>query len=257
MEMSGRAGVGLALLCALAFFAFSASNASAGQTLFTCVEGEKGTKDYSDSHCTKRVTAGTGKFGHEVISGETTDFEETNTTTVSETSSAIFKNIKGKKFEVICSLVFSEGKLTNEVFEKVMQVKGTKITTTYSGCVVLQPEKEGCKVKGEKFEATNLKSTSFQNGKELGVKFEPAEGKKLAEIVLEGCNNNELNKGYAVEGSTSATDEGATLKTTAASTEKTLKIGGESATMELTTTMRMKAILGIPQNPLTYTETIP
>jgi hypothetical protein len=249
-----RAAVGLSLLCALLVCAFVAQSASAAAavntTAFTCVEGG-GEKDFSDAHCDKKVTAGTGKFGHVAIEkGVATEVSVTNEKTKNETkeSSATVQkgSIAGVKSEITCNTVTGTGSLTNEEpASKQHQVKGT-ITAEFSNCTVNKPAGFGCKVKQPIVVSSNIKGVEgLGAGKnEMGLEFSPT-GEHFAQLVIEGCIfKGTFNvDGTAIGTGTPAPTEkysGATNLFTNAMTKETLKLGGAAAEIESATTVTMK-----------------
>jgi hypothetical protein len=267
MEMNGRkAAVGLSLLCALFFCAFAAQSASAAEgkntTAFTCVEGG-GEKDFSDAHCDKKVTPGTGKFGHVAIKvGEATKIVVTNAGTKNETKEAapvVQKGtIAGIKSEIECKTLSGEGTLTNEEpSEKVHRVRGS-ITANFSSCTVKKPAL-GCKVKEPITVSSSIEGVEgLGAGKnEMGLEFKPT-GEHFASLVIEGC----IIKGtFNVDGTAIATGTpaptekftGATSIFTNAMTKETLKLAGNPAEVESSSTVRMAPVEGKEQNPIALT----
>lgn len=269
--MIGRATVGLSLLFTLAFCAFDAVGASAAPakntTAFTCVP-EGGEKDFSDAHCDKKVTAGEGKFGHVVIPlNETTEITVTNAKTknaTAESSPTIFKfPFGGGNVEVSCKTVHGVGTIHNvEPVFKEHKVTGT-LTIKATECKVEKPA--NCKVK----EPIEFK-TEFEGVEELGMEKDThgIEFRKHFEaaapfigITFEGAECGLKGKTAPIEGTMIATggpnpkerQSGATLIFTGEMTKETLKIGEKAAEHIGALTMRMAPVLGVEQNPISFT----
>jgi hypothetical protein len=248
--MTRRTTIGISLICALAFCAFAAQGASAAEgintTAFECVKGG-GAKDFSDAHCDKQVTAGTGEFGHVVLTLNTkTSIAITNEKTKNETKEAATTVLKGTiaglKSEIICKTVTGTGSLTNEEpTSKVHRVKGI-VEAKFTSCTAPKPA-FGCKVKEPISVSSNVEGVEgLGAGKnEMGLEFKPT-GEHFASVTLEGCfiAGTFNTDGTAVATSnTSSTGKftGATSVFTAAMTKETLKLAGNPAEVESTTTV--------------------
>ena len=265
-----RTTVGLSLLCALLFSAIAVQSASAvkavNTTAVTCVENA-GLKDFKDAHCDEKVTAGTGKFGHEAIKNdETTEIEATNTT------NAV---LKGKAFgaasEITCTKVASEAKKAffhniEHAATKQHTVTGTLISS-FTECSVQKPLK--CDVKEPiVVEAEGEAVEGLESGgkkETMGFQVKAKAGKPFAAItyINNGAEKCALKgKTVNVTGSAIATGTpepskankhgGATghydhEKITAT---KELLLGGEAAGIHLTTTVKMTG-----GNPIALTTT--
>lgn len=264
--MARRSAVGLSLICALLFCALAAGGASAAEgkntTAFTCVEGG-GEKDFSDAHCDKKVAGGTGKFGHVAIkTGEATKIVVTNAGTKNETQEAapiIQKGtILGIKSEIECKTLSGEGTLTNEEPSAgVHRVKGS-ITAKFTTCTVKKPAL-GCKVKEPIEVSSNVEGVEgLGAGKnEMGLEFKPT-GEHFATLKIEGCLvAGTFNvDGTAIATGTPAPTEkftGATSIFTNAMTKETLKLAGNVAEIESSSTVRMAPVEGKQQNPISLT----
>lgn len=245
-----RAAVGLSVLCALLICAFVAQSASAAAgkntTAFTCVEGG-GAKDFSDAHCDTNVGEGKGKFGHvvvplkEKITIAITNAKTKNSTTES-TNTVLKGTVFGVKTEIVCKTVEGSGTLTNEEpSAKVHTVKGT-VEAKFSSCTVAKPAL-GCKVKEPITVSSNVEGVEeLGAGKnEMGLEFKPT-GAHFASVVIEGCF---IAGTYNTDGTAIATSNtsntgkfsGATSVFTGAMTKETLKLSGNPAEVESTTTV--------------------
>jgi len=253
--------IGLSLLCALLLSVIAAATASAeGTTAFTCKATKAGGAGFSDEHCTKAVSTG-ATFSHEEIPpGTATKFKSTNNETGSTTSTFRFKGtLAGVAFELSATGVVSEGTITNEVLDDVMQSVGKEITVHFTGVKVTAPAGIGCKVKEETLLTNRLRSVTVEGTSPTttGVKYEPElVGQSFLGIKLEGCSNPELNGTFPVTGAALATPEGATLDFTEASTAG-LKFGGNKASLTGKLTRRMAPETGKEENPIALTTTAP
>ena len=187
--MIGRkAAVGLSLLCALLLCAFAAQTASAAKaintTAFTCIAKEKG--DFEDEHCDKKVTLGTGKFGHVPITaknGETTKVTVTNEKTANKTtepSSQLLKgSLAGATVEITCKKAHGTGELHNieHAATKEHTVTGI-VLIEYTGCEAKKPAK--CTVKEPiEVKAAGEGVEGLGAGKnEMGAEYKPEGGGK-------------------------------------------------------------------------------
>jgi hypothetical protein len=248
--MAHRTTVGISLICALAFFALAAQSASAAEgtntTAYECVEGG-GEKDFSDAHCDNNVGAGKGKYGHVVLPLNTkVSISISNEKTKNETKEASNTVLKGTVFsvktEIVCKTVSGSGSLTNEEpSSKVHRVKGT-VEAKFSSCTAPKPAL-GCKVKEPIVVSSNVLGVEGLGASknEMGLEFSPT-GEHFASVTLEGC----LIAGtFNTDGTAIATGtpsptakwSGATSIFTNAMTKETLKLGGNPAEVESTTTV--------------------
>jgi hypothetical protein len=248
--IGSKAALGFPLLCALALCAFAAQDASAASaknvTIFRCVEGA--TKDFSDAHCDTSVPAGTGKFGHEEVSLSPIAYIRSNLAvknSTKESSNTVLKGtVFGVKIEIVCKTVSGEGSLTNtEPSSKVHFLDVLADLWDLFECTIHKPAL-GCKVKEPiAFELTGEAVEELGSGKdEMGVRYEPS-GEHFAQVVLEGCliqGTYNLDGTAIATGNTSNTGKfgGATLVFTNAMTKETLKLAGNSAELESTTTIK-------------------
>lgn len=248
--MARRTAVGISLICALVFCAVAAQGASAAEgkntTAFTCVEGG-GERDFSDAHCDNNVGAGKGTFGHVVLPlNEKTSISITNEKTKNETKEAASTVLKGTivgiKSEIVCKTVSGTGSLTNEEpSSKVHRVKGI-VEAKFTSCTAPKPAL-GCKVKEPIAVSSNVEGVEGLGTEknQMGLEFKPT-GEHFASVTLEGC----LIAGtYNTDGTAIATGtpsntakwSGATSVFTAAMTKETLKLAGNAAEVESTTTV--------------------
>lgn len=247
--MARKGTVGLALICALVFCALAAQGASAAEgkntTAFECVKGG-GSKDFSDAHCDNNVGAGKGEYGHVVLPKEKVALTISNEKTKNETKEAASTVLKGTIFglksEIVCKTVSGTGSLTNEEPSAgAHRVKGT-VEAKFSSCTAVKPAL-GCKVKEPITVASSVEGVEgLGAGKnEMGLEFKPT-GEHFATVTLEGC----LAAGtYNTDGTAIATGtpsntakwSGATSVFTAAMTKETLKLAGNAAEVESTTTV--------------------
>lgn len=268
-----RAIVGLSLLCAVSFCAFTANNAlaatAANTTAFTCVLGE-GSEDFKDAHCDQKVSAGTGFFGHEAISnGTTTELDVTNAKTQNLTTSSTPAVLKGEiffsKLEIVCTVVVDVGAVVKNE-EDIL--KGHTMTgqtrLRLSSCTVTKPTK--CTIKepldSEILEFRGREELGLEK-KEMGVEFNGGGPAILFTITLEnkGAEKCALaGKPFKVEGTAIATGGtetqtekhgGATTVFTNAMTKETVKIGGKAAEFSASLTASMSG----NGSPIAFTTT--
>jgi hypothetical protein len=259
-----RSIVGLTVLCALAFSAFAAANASAaGTTTFTCSEAAS-VKNFSDADCSTKVSEG-AKFGHIAIAeGTATELKATGGTQTLTT------HVGGIVVELQCTAVkTTSGSSTNTLVSGVMQNLGSGIQLEYTGCTVLKPSGIGCTV-GHDVGTTYVPGTIITNtlksetiegttATTTGVKFTPAgvAGTPFAEITISGCTTTPPNLTNAkVLGTAVGTPSGANLVFTAASTAG-LTFGGQTASLAGTITVTAKGTKDAAFTPLSVTTTTP
>jgi hypothetical protein len=158
--MIGRKSiVGLSLFSALLFCAFAAQSASAAWpnaknlTAYTCTNEGEHTADFSDPHCDKSVTPGTGEYGHIVIPvGQTTEIETSNILTGEEREAAVLETtVLLNKVKISCSKVTPDtattswiknvGSGTEHQVEGTSAVEFSECVTTGNGtgCTVNEP----------------------------------------------------------------------------------------------------------------------
>lgn len=260
--MLGRKSVlGICVLCALAFGAFAAANASAEQKAWEC-KGAAGEKDFTDPHCKFHITPGEGSFGHKEIkkevkkaivgtNGETAknkEGEETKAAAVSKLLGAL----SGVVTEVQCSGLSGTGSMTNAA----ASVTGEGVLT-YSGCTVTKPSGQGCEVEGGSIATENLEGTTVGQAANK-LKFSPkSPATKFATIPIKNCTTSSLNNKFPVTGSLIADVTGATSTTTheGVTTQNTLKFGGVKAGLEGALTIKTAKEKEIEENenPVTLT----
>jgi hypothetical protein len=237
--MIGRKSVlGILALCALAFSAFAAPNASAEQRAFTCTKAAK-TKTFHDAHCLDSKTT-PFEYGHELIAeGVETEITATSAKTAAGTTAGEVSKLKGALSgvvtEVQCKTVHGIGHLKNGP----SSVSGTGILT-YSECEVTLPAGKGCKVTGGKVETKNLAATTAGQAANQ-LLFKPNAGTEFASIPIEGCSIPALNNTFPVTGELTATTSGATTTTKheTITTQNKLKFGGVKAGLEGAITISM------------------
>jgi hypothetical protein len=249
IEMTRRKSIlGALLLCALAVCAFGAASASAeGLTAYTCTEGT-GADEYSDSHCLVE-NPGAGPFATVKITEP-----ETAVTIESVSAPKLTATIALSKITVECESSMSEGgTITNKVGPP-MSVEGKNGRAHYTNCrAFLQsnPEK-ACTVKNKivnenvgTITTTVLKSTTEFSATEHFIKFEPQEGTKFAEFILENglgtCPAALIGSNVQVTGAArgrvpTSPHSHITFDATSGST---LKAGGAAATYDATERVTM------------------
>jgi hypothetical protein len=234
-----RAVVGLSLLSALVFFAFSASSALAvnGTTAFTCVKSPAVLPGFKDEHCKEAaIKAEEVKFKHEEIKQDlTTSIHFTNKTTivkegekeVDQTEDGVLAvKIFGAELEIICKKIFGHAELTNslDATTKEHRITIKKVTIHYTECTVSKPA--GCVIPEKTVLVEGVEGTTEKQ--EDSIKFKPEVGTTFVTITLEKCTNGLFNGKHEIKGSVKAQTEGATLKFVHATVtaEKTLTFAG-------------------------------
>jgi hypothetical protein len=224
-----RAAVGLSLLCALVFCAFSASSALAvnGTTAFTCEPNVGSGPGFDDAHC-KTPNPTTHKFVHkEIEQGLTTSIHLTNNVTGAETENVVIATkIFGAELEIICKKTFGHAELTNslDATTKEHRVTIKKTTTHYTECEV--KKQAGCVIPEKTLLIEGVEGTTEKQ--EDNIKFKPEVGNTFVTFTLEKCTNGLFNGKHELNGSVKAQTEGATKKFTHATVtaEKTLTFAG-------------------------------
>jgi hypothetical protein len=252
-----RAVIGVCVVCALAVGVVSVQGAAAaikGTTGFTCKERkEAGGAGFSDAHCKEAVETG-AKFEHVAIAqNQATEGRVTNTSTGGELVPARLKSvIAGVEVELQANKTVGEATGENKLSGEEHFSEGTG-KTTYSEVSVTKPAGKGCKVKGTEFSTNLLKGTSLGTGME--GKLEPAEGTKFGEFTIEGCSIAALNGLYEITGSIKCPGVGSTVLCTHAATtaQGTLKMRGQKAGVEVSTTATARANSTEPFTPLAVT----
>jgi hypothetical protein len=247
-----RSSIGIALLCAFAFCAFAAQSATAlvaveatNTTAVTCVL-EGGKEDFEDAHCDKKVTAGTGSYGHVVIEPDTT----TDIDVVNVGTQKLNGVLAGVNTEVSCEKAASEkSSIHNVEVSGKHTVTGT-VLINFSDCKVIKPL--NCTIKEPIVTTANFEGVEgFGPSKNtMGIQFkgEGASG-EFASLSFEGpsCTlkngNPFLVKGSAIATGTTATQSethsGATSVFEDKNEMETLEIGLKKASFagEFTTSM--------------------
>jgi hypothetical protein len=250
--MTGRrAIVGLSLFCALLLGAFAGQGASAASTLFTCAPAEGGGAGFSDAHCDKPVGT-SAKFKHvEIAAGTATFIHATNKQTANETKEATPAILTAKEFHgfaevvITCTEVTSNG-VQAENFLK--NIAGPPMSS--EGKVALHYNSAGgnCTTNVKNVTAAvatvKAKFKPFENGNEMGIRFEPAvAGDPFAAITFVGgaLNGEVANVTGSFVGTSrlgaEAEPGGATLVVTPAMSS--LKLGESKAELSQTTTTVM------------------
>lgn len=236
--MGRRSLIGIAVLCALAFSAFAAANASAAQRAFTCSHTATG---FTDAHC---LTGGGAAFGHVTIpDNTTTTITGTNEKTASNTTASTTWKLRGELVavltEVQCTGAHGHGTLINRAVP-ANHVEGEG-TIEYTGCTVTAPAGKGCLVTGGTIITTQLSATT--EGRAAGtLHFKPASGTVMAEVPISGCAKEvPPANSYLVTGEFTAQVSGATITTTIAQTrlDNELRFGGVKAGIEGALTVDM------------------
>jgi hypothetical protein len=219
----------ISVVCALAFTALTAANASAEQRAYVCETG--GAHQFEDAHCIVPNTT-TGFYHHQLLPITATSITATNSRTASGTTAATVEKLKGSLggvvTEIQCTSLSGTGSLTNAA----SSVTGTG-TLVYSGCTVTKPENKGCVVTGGSVLTTTVKGTTV--GQTAGhLKFTPNSGTEFATVPISGCENTALNNNFPVVGSLVANVSGATTTSThtAVTAQGLLEFGGVEAGLE-------------------------
>lgn len=264
-----RAVIGLSLLSALLFCAFAAQSASATinggkestrTTAFTCLaSGGETNKDFTDEHCDKKVTAGTGSFEHlKIATGTETKIGGNNekvTGATNEIESAVLRGTIGiTKTEITCKkYVVDETKsfiLNAQPKALEHKVTGT-VRAEFSECEVKKPAK--CTIRDPIIAEAifvgveGLKGPKVGEENAMGLRFTgegEAEGKKetFARILYKGAECALKEKEFPVTGKVIATSGPTTAET-----------GQESqhsgATLVFTPKFEMEELhIGVPAN---------
>jgi hypothetical protein len=246
--MNRRTVTGLSLLCVFAFCAFGAPSAfSKGTTVFECKSVTEGAQ-FSDAHCDKAKEGGAGFKHVEVKPGTTTEIESSNEKTAGETTAStpaiLESEALGIKIKIECQKASLTGSLTNNAGPPMNATgsgtsKYTECKELLQGCTVAEPIEVNAKA-----ETKVIKEAAPE---EMGGEFKPLMGTTFVVITLSKCNNFLVNGSHEVTGTAIGTPggtpngKGATLYFTKAMTEKTLRFAGNSASLEVVTTPRMKA----------------
>jgi hypothetical protein len=255
-----RSTIGLWLLCALAFSAFEAQSASAadeGTTAFTCKEKIGAAEGFEEAHCDKATKEKAKvKFVHEEIAlGAETKVTTSNANTANNTTEHTTAVLVTKLFilpaAITCTKVHGEDGLTNNNAAP-MNVTGS-IRLKFTECEAHVETKPGVFVTCEVISSAGVKgeitaeATAETPFKAMEVKFNQV-GTALSAFEVR-CSAPLGTVSVKVTGSATATPEGATLRTTKASTEppggakcfenRGLCANGQFASLEslITTTM--------------------
>jgi hypothetical protein len=232
--MNGRRFVlGLSLFCALVCSGFAASSASAvGTTVVECQPGS-GAAGFEDEHCVAGTSDKTKvKFVHKEVGvvNETKVFG-TNEKTASSTTAREFAVLEftfsKEAIAITCTEVGVGVATVSNVNGPPMSITGAG-TINYRKCTVTKPAGEGCTLAKDEISAQVTAATKENT---MEVEFKPEGAKPFATFEIKGCKNFLLNGKDEVTGTANAIPEGATLTTTKASTESTLKVSGQKAVL--------------------------
>jgi hypothetical protein len=251
-----RTIVSLGILCALAFGAFAAPNASAslGTTAFTCKQLGGTEHQFSKAHCKPADDVG-GEFAHVAITDDTaTEIEVTNEQTKNETKEArhsvLKETIAGVELELDAAVVSGEGTMENkkDAISGEHYAEGSA-TLTYSGVTAVKPVGKGCKVFAETAEKThgaegviNAKAKATTKGQGMFTKLEPKEGVTFATFFIECEKGKEVpavEGTWEITGSLKCPTDGATVicSHTEVTTQNTLKGKGSKAGFDAAITL--------------------
>jgi len=226
-----RALVGLCMLCALLISSFATQTAAAatkGTTAFTCKE-KGGEGSFTDAHC---KTKGSGAFQHVAIAENAkTEVLVSNETTEGKRQPLVFKVTiggspisvsAGKVNSVVASIENKKAASGEHYVSGTDMISVTEVSS--SACGVYAFGSGGTGGGGEKgAEGTVILHvlTATTEGQGDSLKFTPASGTILAELVLEGCGGT-----FKVVGSVHCTPEGATCNFShnSVTTEGTLRL---------------------------------
>jgi hypothetical protein len=275
--MTGRrAAIGLSVLCALALSAFAAPSAMAlkGTTAFTCqpeLKPTETTKGFEDEHCTKALTGTKVKFVHSEIAPNTKTLVTVtnNETGEKESKPKFLSTIAGVNFELEGTGFMScveKTTIENKVnAAKQMEASGSGCGS-FTGVQVIKPGKCALAKEETILGEGSLAKTVVKEPKagvsEMYGEAVPPESGIFAEFSFAGAEcplKGTVVKITGTARSNVTTNEaqldGATVKTTTAETEKTLKVGGNVAKTEFVATVRMAPVEKLPENPLVVTTT--
>jgi hypothetical protein len=238
--------IGLAVLCASAFGAISASSASAGGWFYTCVEHaptQQGKDKYEDKDC-KTPDNISGEYGHVSYSEWTTWKIDPMTNTV------ITGKLFGASVEIQATGVECvECKTENKEVGGVKEATGTgKLELTGVTAVGLP----ACTVNSGKITTQNLKFTTTS---ETGLTLEPETGTLFAEFNITGASCTVAGSNIKITGKAFASASGAqfTINVTKASEE--LKLEGEKATLKALWTLTAGKPFSGEHHPISLTFT--
>lgn len=261
-----RAIVGLSLLCALAFCAFAVPSAFAatnGTTAVTCVKDANKKGDYVDAHCDTTGTLGASEFKHEVLAANPTkefvgDNEKTKNETKEREGIVWFVTLQSLNFEIICTIVHSEGTLENKLDAEEHKIVGSGIIVIYEVCTAKNTA-QNCKWTSSPGAAngtivTNtLKSESVEGTPTMTQKFSPNAGKEIGRIEVKECAtipgiSYPINGTFSAElagqmaaGGGNGASAGATLKVVQPDNAGSpLEVGGKKAGLLQIETLTMK-----------------
>jgi hypothetical protein len=280
--MTGRRTIlGLLTLCVLAFSAFPALSAAAGQTAFTCVSTAP-TKPFRTEHCVPGES-GTA-FGHVEIT-EKTHAKFSNAKTNAETNGPtnwVFKEtIAATNFELESTgVVEGLGSINNELVGGVMQASGETDGNgiVFNGVVVKAPAGKGCVVRDfaggplgvvttEPLEGHTTVVTDKENGTGVAeerhsVFIEPVAGAVLATFWIECAMPvpAALLGNWEITGTLTCPTHGATISCNhnTITEANTLKGKGARAGLQGKTTVTAgKFPTSEPTNPVSVTTTTP
>lgn len=248
--------VGISLLCALAFCACAAANASAiGTTANTCIGGV----EFKDAHCDQESPGGTGgSFGHEEFAGVTNVVAKNNATGGENPVWKLNGMIAGMEVEIEVATINDTATLKN-VAGPPMKVTGEG-TLELNGAKLLKPAAQAANCSVAIAELPYVSET-----KEMEMVFRPPAGAVLTQVTIfnaPGKNCKALAGVFNLEGTLGATGQteavlpkhvGATLGFTPVMTEKSLLFAGNIAKLQGTLTFRKAPVGGVEQKPIVLT----
>jgi hypothetical protein len=245
-------------MCALMAQGASATfTQSTKLTAYTCAP-KGGSLDFSDAHCDKAVSSGTGSFGHVSITGKT-PIVLTNAGTASSTTAPspliLTFTIAGVTSKLTATTVTGTGTIENSGTEAVMKTSG-EATTELSGITVNEPA--NCAVKPIKFTSNFV---GVDEGPKMGLEFKPKEGETLLELTYEGASCALKGVTAKVKGTfigtsgagSEAAGLGATVVFESGNGMENLRVGTATATFSTVLTTRMAPVMGVEQNPIAFT----
>lgn len=254
--MTGRrAMIGLSLLSALVFCAFTAPSAQGalkGTTAFKCQKTDAVGEEFSDEHCTNPQTGKAGFTQMQITPNTSTNITVNNSITGSEVFNPKLRGVaSGVEFTLEASSFHScvnKTTVENKMNASKQGEAAGKACGEFSNVVVKNPAK--CEIeKGviKLLENGTGKTVVKEAGEkqEMFVEFIPPEGKPFSEFTFVGGECALKGVKVSVTGSARANvttnesqTDGATLNFTTAQTGKTLKAAGNEAAFEATFTPR-------------------
>jgi hypothetical protein len=190
-----RSIIGALVLCALAFCAFGAANASAiekGLTAVKCVKVEPGTGNYETSHC-DTAKPGTDYNTVPLEVGVATEIEGTSTNASGgEEPSKLTATLGGLNTIVECAVAHTTSGTVTNVEPGRHAIHGTNIVITYTGCRAHLASKPArtCEIEdlvkspSSPNTITTKPLTFTTTGVNHQIKFNPTEGELFTEFKI-------------------------------------------------------------------------